>query len=222
VRWLIRLYPRAWRERYGAELEALMEDSPRGWRDLLDVAATGLGLRLRACAPLLVGALLGAGLGMATTFWMTPWQVSSFWVREVGRVFSQEELDRAVARGLTWAELPKVIETHRLFEAERKVQPLAMITAQFRLAITIEAERGGVRVKYAGPVQNNRAAADVSHLVLQQLVPKGRGPIGFHMAFGEAESVRPYPIALPVLGAALGIAGARLSARLLRLLRAVA
>jgi hypothetical protein len=216
MKWLIRLYPRAWRERYGAELAALLEDSKGGWWAFVDVAATGLGLRLRACVPVLAGALLGAAMGVAMTSCMTPWQVSSFWVKQAGRTFSQEELNRAEAIGFTRAELGKVIEKHRLFEAERKVQPLAVITAQFRLAIEVEAERGGVRVKYAGPARNNQVAADLSYLVLRELVPKSRRGLTFHMGFGEEETVRPYPIALPALGALLGMAGAQLSTRLRR------
>jgi hypothetical protein len=37
LRWLIRLYPRAWRERYGNEFEALIEDSPPRWRMIFDL-----------------------------------------------------------------------------------------------------------------------------------------------------------------------------------------
>lgn len=31
VRFLVRLYPANWRERYGEEFEALLEDAPPGW-----------------------------------------------------------------------------------------------------------------------------------------------------------------------------------------------
>lgn len=37
-RWLLRLYPRAWRERYGDEFLALLEQSPSSWRTFADVA----------------------------------------------------------------------------------------------------------------------------------------------------------------------------------------
>jgi len=36
-RFLIRLYPAWWRRRYGRELEALLEDSGSGWRDVWDL-----------------------------------------------------------------------------------------------------------------------------------------------------------------------------------------
>ena len=38
MRLLVALYPRSWRERYAAELEALIEDTDPGWRAALDVA----------------------------------------------------------------------------------------------------------------------------------------------------------------------------------------
>ncbi len=38
MRLIVRLYPRAWRQRYGDELEALIEDAGPGWRVAVDVA----------------------------------------------------------------------------------------------------------------------------------------------------------------------------------------
>jgi len=58
MRWLILLYPRRWRERYGAELEALLEDSPPRVRDVADLIWSAISLRLRWMP-------LWAGLGLA-------------------------------------------------------------------------------------------------------------------------------------------------------------
>jgi hypothetical protein len=53
ARRLLRLYPRAWRERYGEELEALLtdlnENEGLSWRMRVDVARGGLRERLRVC-----------------------------------------------------------------------------------------------------------------------------------------------------------------------------
>ena len=50
---LLRLYPRRRRERYGAEFEALLEDSARGPRQVTDVFGGGLGSPLGGyCADL--------------------------------------------------------------------------------------------------------------------------------------------------------------------------
>jgi cytochrome b6-f complex iron-sulfur subunit len=44
---LLRLYPRAWRERYGPEMEALLAERPPGARDLLDICLAALDARVR-------------------------------------------------------------------------------------------------------------------------------------------------------------------------------
>ena len=54
IEWLLRSYPPAWRERYGAELRALLEDEHGSWRVGLDVLRAGVTQRLRSAA------LLGA------------------------------------------------------------------------------------------------------------------------------------------------------------------
>jgi cytochrome b6-f complex iron-sulfur subunit len=43
---VLRTYPRRWRERYGAEMAALLAERAPGWRDLLDLARGGLDARL--------------------------------------------------------------------------------------------------------------------------------------------------------------------------------
>src|SRR6266516_6713337 len=48
VRWAARLYPQAWRHRYGSEFEALLEDLAPSWRDVSEVVGRALTLRARA------------------------------------------------------------------------------------------------------------------------------------------------------------------------------
>lgn len=48
MRLLLHAYPRRWRERYGDELLALLEDEPLSWRVAVNVVGAGLGERLRA------------------------------------------------------------------------------------------------------------------------------------------------------------------------------
>jgi hypothetical protein len=68
MRGLIRLYPRAWRERYGDELEAFLEDSGGGPAAALDVVRGALDARLRAgdwrpAGAWVLLALCGAAIG---------------------------------------------------------------------------------------------------------------------------------------------------------------
>lgn len=62
-------YPRRWRERYGAEMTALLADRQPGWRDLLDLARGALDARLHRLAPppaILVAAMQRRELSMPT------------------------------------------------------------------------------------------------------------------------------------------------------------
>jgi hypothetical protein len=53
---LVRLYPRDWRERYGEEFEALLQDSRCGFRALVNV--TWSALRERAVTPMSFGVVM--------------------------------------------------------------------------------------------------------------------------------------------------------------------
>lgn len=54
ARWLVRLYPRDWRERYGEEFEALLQDSSGGLRALVNVLWSALRERVVPSIALLV------------------------------------------------------------------------------------------------------------------------------------------------------------------------
>ena len=60
------LYPRKWRERYGREFDALLEDTPATFASLIDVASGGLVMRVRMSHPAAMPLVLGlAGALMA-------------------------------------------------------------------------------------------------------------------------------------------------------------
>jgi hypothetical protein len=56
ARWLVRLYPRDWRERYGEEFEALLQDGPGGFRALVNVLCSAL--RERVVTPITLGVVM--------------------------------------------------------------------------------------------------------------------------------------------------------------------
>jgi hypothetical protein len=59
ARWLVRLYPRDWRERYGEEFEALLQDSSGGFRALVNVLCSALRERVVPSMALLVTRMWG-------------------------------------------------------------------------------------------------------------------------------------------------------------------
>jgi len=52
ARWLVRLYPRDWQERYGKEFESLLEDSSDSFRTIVNVLWSALGERIVPAATL--------------------------------------------------------------------------------------------------------------------------------------------------------------------------
>lgn len=59
LRLLARSYPAAWRDRYGVEFQALLDETKPGWRDVLDVFNGGLQMRLRRAHPALTMTVFG-------------------------------------------------------------------------------------------------------------------------------------------------------------------
>lgn len=64
--WLLRLYPRAWRDRYEEEFAALLEQCPFSLGDLFDIIVGAIDARMHPCVPLqggrafMIGRLSGA------------------------------------------------------------------------------------------------------------------------------------------------------------------
>ena len=51
ARRILRAYPATWRHRYAAEVAALLEDRPPGWRDVVDLARGALDAHLHPAVP---------------------------------------------------------------------------------------------------------------------------------------------------------------------------
>jgi LPS O-antigen subunit length determinant protein (WzzB/FepE family) len=69
IRWTARLYPAPWRERYGEELDALVEDIQPQWKDLFNVLLGALRMQMTLWNSLkLVSAVALAGALVAGVF----------------------------------------------------------------------------------------------------------------------------------------------------------
>jgi hypothetical protein len=73
IRWAARLYPEAWRERYGAEFDALLEDMSPSPRDVCDVLLDVLRVRVTAVADSWTASIAGSSmtLSMPVVFSLT-------------------------------------------------------------------------------------------------------------------------------------------------------
>jgi LPS O-antigen subunit length determinant protein (WzzB/FepE family) len=69
IRWATRLYPAQWRERYGEELDALVEDIQPDWQDLFNVLLGALRMQMTTFSSLkIVSAVALAGALVAGVF----------------------------------------------------------------------------------------------------------------------------------------------------------
>ena len=102
IRLAARLYPQAWRARYGEEFEALVEDAAADWRQLWDVTLGAFAMQLtngitylRVAGGL---ALAGSVLALAASHRMPQRYVSSALVRIVPAVDDNRPLPKDVLR----------------------------------------------------------------------------------------------------------------------------
>ena len=71
LRLAVRLYPAAWRDRYGVEFQAMLDESTPRWQDLVDILDGGLRMHLTRAHPALIVAalsLVGAFVAGAIAF----------------------------------------------------------------------------------------------------------------------------------------------------------
>jgi hypothetical protein len=140
ARFLIRLYPATWRERYGEEFETLLEDSASGWPAIFDLLKEAIRMQLSAPAfPKLALMLSAAGLavGLAISFMVTPRYIS-----EAGMAFEGdaagtnflEFLTQCEKEVLSRASLSGIIQDPRLnlYPEERAGTPLEDVIETMR------------------------------------------------------------------------------------------
>lgn len=134
-RWAARLYPPAWRARYGDELDALIEDAGAGWRDLGDVLKGAFRMHITGRSFVAVTAVCGA-LGVAAAaaiaFHMPDSYVSSAVLRLGPGLGSDRAagLFRVQRRVLSRSTLARIIQTAGLYQEERQKQPLEDIVQE--------------------------------------------------------------------------------------------
>jgi hypothetical protein len=140
ARYLIRLYPATWRERYGEEFEALLDDSASGWPVIFDLlkGAIRMQLSLPTLPKLaLMLSLAGLAAGLAISFMVTPRYVS-----EAGMAFEGsaaginflEFLTQCQKEVLSRTSLKGIIQDPRLdlYPEERAGTPLEDVIETMR------------------------------------------------------------------------------------------
>jgi hypothetical protein len=141
-----KLYPDGWRARYGTEMEALLDDVPPRWSDVLDILREAITMRLtdaKSCAKLagavgVAGAIVAFGFSLA----MPKWYLSSAVVTARDSDVTLEVLGRASLAELMTRPLLD------LYRAQRRREPLARVVDAMRRDLRIRPE-----VRTAGTAQ---------------------------------------------------------------------
>jgi hypothetical protein len=133
-----RLYPDAWRRRYGAEFDALLEESGGSWMSVANVMRGALTMRIRkpGLGQMAVWGMLGAVVAGCWA-WVTP---KSYVSTAVLRLTSGNEWDTATISRLNEMEqqflsrksLQDIIVGQDLYKAERAQKPFEGIVADMR------------------------------------------------------------------------------------------
>ena len=143
-----KLYPRWWRERYGDEFAALLDDARPGLGGTLDVLKGALTMQLStfsAKRTLLIGAVAGLAIGLAVTFFLTPQYSSAAVVSIASRnpsasnrdtVDAINELSQSV---LSRPALLGLIRNLNLYVSERNKMPSEEVLEMMKRNIRISA-----------------------------------------------------------------------------------
>jgi hypothetical protein len=142
-----KLYPRWWRERYGEEFAALLEDARPGIGGTLDVLKGALTMQLgttSAVKTLLLCAIAGVAVGLGVTFLLTP-QYSSNAVVSVrpseGSKLTDitDVINQYSQNVLTRPKLSNLIRTLDLYKGERNRMPTEDVLELMKQNIRISA-----------------------------------------------------------------------------------
>ncbi len=131
------LYPAAWRQRYGEEFAALIEDSDGGWLEFLDVCKGAMKMQIvsgglwRFAAACGVAGLLVAGL----VAWRTPNEYRSVAVLRMAPANLDQEIEKlnqTEQKVLSRSAVADVIRKFDLYPEQRKQEPLEDIVQDMR------------------------------------------------------------------------------------------
>jgi hypothetical protein len=171
-----RLYPPAWRARYGDELQALIEERPRGWRDIADVAREGVTMRIRYSSVPATAAMfaLAAGVVAASVAWQRPDRFEAEGLLEVRAAGPASTADYrwlvdTLQGGLSAGSLTPLITRFGLQGSVNTVPVSEGLLLQVRQNITVMPVRNSnlVRISYANA--DPRIAQQVTQELMVQL-----------------------------------------------------
>ena len=196
ARWLTRLYPSAWRERYGEEFDALVEDSRPGWRGLADIARGALTMQLKTGLNLkrtvLVCSLAGLALALPAIL-MIPkifLSTAALSIKSPASPAMADAVSHAAERVLRRDNLIALMDRRQLYAAERGSLPLEDLVEKIRSNIMISGQRtiyGGtqsafrVGFNYPDPAKAQLVVRDLTTMLIDEYARQNQGAAGLEV-----------------------------------------
>jgi hypothetical protein len=220
IRWIIRLYPRCWRERYGPEFDALLEDVKPRWSDIADIAKEVVQMQFATWNPgkITVALAIIGTLVAGVTAIRIPDTYLSTAVLKPGRS-DGESVDKMVRTAMTRGALSKIINDEHLYEAERAVKPLEEVVDKMRRAVQIKAGQGDFTVSFMYPdeAKTQHTTGDLVRLLQQTASPTMALEV-LELANSQGP-VYPNRLTIILVGLACGVLLGAMIAGLRRMLR---
>lgn len=221
-----RLYPRRWRERYGDEFDALLEDVGAGPVELADVMRGAVKMQLRKGSywKLVAGmAVACAIVAFAISFRLPERYVSTAVVKVEGATFTERSLQEMLSR----SALSEIIQRPSLdlYRPERQRIPMEDVIQQMRTRdIRVHRSANTVQFSFAAPdpvkaqtvtdalltrfTEGERYASRRRALVWQQVWPQSSAPAAGTIEILNPASLPEEPAGsnrLPFVAAGLGV-----------------
>jgi LPS O-antigen subunit length determinant protein (WzzB/FepE family) len=226
IRVAARLYPRSWRERYGIEFDALLDDADTGPREFVDVIRGALTMQLRTVTSWKIAAataLGGAIAACAISFALPGRYVSTAVIRTGATQFAEQRTQEILSRG-SLAEIIQRPSLH-LYARERYRIPMEDIIQQMRdRDIRVQQVGTELRISFAYPdpvkaqavtralttrfTESEQVFNRYRTFAWQQIWPDSPSPSGADFEVLEASSLPEKSIApnrLAFLAAGLGV-----------------
>jgi hypothetical protein len=175
LRWAARLYPRVWRERYGEEFAALLEDVRPTWRDAGDIVLGAFKVHLSTGGSFLklaaVMAAVGVVLGAAASLTTPKRHISTGVVRVESQPGAEDSMRAVVTQVLSRGSLAEIIQRPSLdlYKTERQRYPMEDVVEEMRkkhIRIAPRAD-GAIEISFA---YDDAAKADGTARVLMNRV----------------------------------------------------
>jgi hypothetical protein len=233
IAWAARLYPSAWRARYGEEFAATIGDMREsGWAAVWDVWKGAIAMQIEYGSRMISSAAIFAALGLVLAS-IVSMRIPDMYISESAvqaENMDPESLQLLIRRVLARPRLQALIEKHHLYRAERSSLPTEDLTDTMAKNISIAGVAGrdsGRRAFTVGFVDTDaasvqRVTAELVAALMQERVPASAvgGSAGVLAVINPASSPDPiYPNRLVIAsigllgGALLGAASAVLKRR---------